>query len=337
MDIVNQIENIISQYHALRTKDDESRKSNNPDIVPKLKGLEASIQALCAYENIEINVSLGSGRLPEKPIVYFRDKKLSKSGNEGMYIALSILPKTAEQKGRFTLSLAQGMTKLKNELGSKEAANKVLLRQAKEIARKYQEDIRAAGFTSCLDEALDAPHRVFETHFEIGASLSSEELASMLHMALGIYTDIAITEQIKSDANLSPDIIEATKHQPNRVTRDILERRGQGQFRKQLLEKYNGTCVVTGCRVEAALEAAHIIPVKEGMDMSPDNGLLLRSDAHTLYDLNLFIIKPDGQIVWDTSLHGSEYAEYRSVDSRLLSEQVQKNLEERIKLFTDVV
>jgi hypothetical protein len=48
---------------------------------------------------------------------------------------------------------------------------------------------------------------------------------------------------------------------------------------------------VGGCRVLAVLEAAHIAPYRGESDNHVKNGLLLRSDLHTLFDLNLLGIE----------------------------------------------
>jgi hypothetical protein len=77
------------------------------------------------------------------------------------------------------------------------------------------------------------------------------------------------------------------------VLRQISERRGQTQFRQALRDRYENRCLVTGCEVLAVLEAAHISPYRGESDNSPDNGLLLRADIHTLFDLDLLGIEPD--------------------------------------------
>ena len=50
---------------------------------------------------------------------------------------------------------------------------------------------------------------------------------------------------------------------------------------------------MTGCTVFAVLEAAHIKPYQGENDNHPQNGLLLRADIHTLFDLNLLGIQPE--------------------------------------------
>jgi hypothetical protein len=95
--------------------------------------------------------------------------------------------------------------------------------------------------------------------------------------------------------------------QRQEVERQIRERRGQQHFRDLLRERYGDKCVVTGCTVLAVLEAAHIKPYRGENDNHPENGLLLRSDIHTLFDLDLLGIEPERLQV---ELHLSLTGEY---------------------------
>ncbi|KOX19681.1 HNH endonuclease [Nocardiopsis sp. NRRL B-16309] len=70
-------------------------------------------------------------------------------------------------------------------------------------------------------------------------------------------------------------------------------RLGQGAFKLALLEAYEESCAVTGQRVRPVLEAAHIHPVTRGGLHRLDNGLLLRSDVHRLFDLGYLTVSPD--------------------------------------------
>jgi len=74
--------------------------------------------------------------------------------------------------------------------------------------------------------------------------------------------------------------------------RQIRVRRGQQQFRDALRLRFADKCVVTGCGIVAILEAAHINPYRGDNDNHPGNGLLLRADIHTLFDLDLLGIEP---------------------------------------------
>ncbi len=95
-----------------------------------------------------------------------------------------------------------------------------------------------------------------------------------------------------------------------RVLAAIVRRRGQPAFRKALLDAYSGCCAMTGCNVVDALEAAHINPYNGLPSNSPRNGLLLRADVHTLFDLHLISINPDSlKISIAPSLQESNYLE----------------------------
>lgn len=61
-------------------------------------------------------------------------------------------------------------------------------------------------------------------------------------------------------------------------------RLGQGAFRVLVTEAYARRCSVTGERTLPVLEAAHIRPYAEEGPHCVSNGLLLRSDLHTLFD-----------------------------------------------------
>jgi len=93
-----------------------------------------------------------------------------------------------------------------------------------------------------------------------------------------------------------------------RTLREIVSRRGQKAFRESLIKQY-GRCVFTDFCVVEALEAAHIMPYNGEETNHVQNGLLLRSDIHTLFDLGLISVNPDTMtIVISNSLRGSEYA-----------------------------
>ena len=60
-----------------------------------------------------------------------------------------------------------------------------------------------------------------------------------------------------------------------------------------MIVAYGGRCAVTGCDAVAALEAAHIVPYTGPQSNHVTNGLLLRADIHTLFDIDLIGIHPE--------------------------------------------
>ncbi|GET40494.1 TPR repeat-containing protein [Microseira wollei NIES-4236] len=103
--------------------------------------------------------------------------------------------------------------------------------------------------------------------------------------------DLDLAQQyLDAEKYFSPKSIKEAKE---RITISIARRQGHSKFRQTLLEAYNYRCAITGCDAQEALEAAHIIPYIETENNHPSNGLLLRADLHTLFDLNLITIDPE--------------------------------------------
>ena len=73
----------------------------------------------------------------------------------------------------------------------------------------------------------------------------------------------------------------------------VRPRLGQGTFRVLVTDTYQRRCAVTGEKALPVIEAAHIQPVKHGGIHRIDNGLLLRSDVHTLFDRGYVTVTPD--------------------------------------------
>jgi hypothetical protein len=82
----------------------------------------------------------------------------------------------------------------------------------------------------------------------------------------------------------------------------ICERLGQPAFRRRLLTAYGGRCAISGSDIRATLEAAHIVAHAQGGRMVTTNGLLLRADLHSLFDLGLIAIDVAS---WTVLVHDS--------------------------------
>lgn len=83
----------------------------------------------------------------------------------------------------------------------------------------------------------------------------------------------------------------------------LMRRRiGQGAFRLLVTDRYEKRCSLSGERTLPILEAAHIRPVSEGGQHSPNNGILLRTDIHRLFDLGYLGITPSHQVLVSRAL-----------------------------------
>ena len=101
-----------------------------------------------------------------------------------------------------------------------------------------------------------------------------------------------------------------------RELRSIARRRGQPGFRKKLLKAYGAACAISGCKDAGVLDAAHIAPHRGIESNHIQNGLLLRTDLHTLFDVGLLSIDPaDMKVRVAPSVVSTEY---RALDGRAL-------------------
>lgn len=119
-------------------------------------------------------------------------------------------------------------------------------------------------------------------------------------------------EESENNLNdLEDDYIPSNSDERPQIIQTIFARRGQEKFRDSLRNLYGDKCMITGCEILHIIEAAHINPYRGEKDNHVTNGLLLRSDIHTLFDLNLIGIDPKTlEINLSESLINSEYGEF---------------------------
>lgn len=109
----------------------------------------------------------------------------------------------------------------------------------------------------------------------------------------------------------------------------VRPRLGQGAFRILITDNYRRRCAVSGERTLPALDAAHIRPFADGGLHVASNGILMRRDIHSLFDLGYVTITP--KLEFEVSkrireeyengrhyyaLHGSSVAVPESADLR---------------------
>ena len=126
----------------------------------------------------------------------------------------------------------------------------------------------------------------------------------------------------------------------------VAPRLGQGTFRALVTDAYNYKCAITSEKILPVLEAAHIRPHHRGGENEVRNGLLLRSDLHTLFDHHYLTIEPNNRtLVVSQRLHddfdnGKYYYKLNgtrlaSPDNPLLVPSIE-NLAYRYELFKEL-
>jgi len=131
------------------------------------------------------------------------------------------------------------------------------------------------------------------------------------------------------------DTIESVTFNPKNIQEanektlvSIIKRRGQKKFRNKLLKAYDNKCAITQSNVIQILQAAHILPYKGEDTNHITNGIILRSDIHDLFDLNLICIDDTYRINVSPLLKKTEYERYHNQQINLpKKEEEYPNLE----------
>lgn len=164
-------------------------------------------------------------------------------------------------------------------------------------------DTRSGGGGNITLTGLEALRDAIETWLQDSAGpdrAASLTTSADADLALGATVDSTrrllgeLQEYADREGAFEPDDIADARE---RVLRGIVLRRGQATFRAALLRAFGGRCAMTGCDVPDALEAAHIVPYRGADTNDVGNGLLLRADVHTLFDLGLVTVDPDRRVV----------------------------------------
>lgn len=205
---------------------------------------------------------------------------------------------------------------------------------------------RAAGFPAAYDSA-DPPYvLIFRTQDQYHARLASE--AELL--ALGADAPRRFRSDPKGIAEVTPGLLahfnvpdrsrlamfEDQQAEPQdafnpsdiedarkKIFAAILRRQGQQAFRRKLLKAYSNRCAITGSAAPWVLEAAHITPYRGTRTNNVQNGLILRADIHTLFDLGLISVDPALLQVRVSSLLAG--TEYEALDGYVLSLPARKS------------
>lgn len=129
--------------------------------------------------------------------------------------------------------------------------------------------------------------------------------------------DIILTAEVENLAQ-QMEAVDPNVDTRTRTLAFIVVRQGQPAFRQALLRAYDERCAVTGVGLTSLLEAAHIMPPKEEETNRVNNGLLLRADINTLFDLGLLTVVTEGQTHRVRCAPALSESDYATLDGRPL-------------------
>ena len=123
-----------------------------------------------------------------------------------------------------------------------------------------------------------------------------------------------VGKENKSKVSKAGQISEKRKRMyspPNATERKgiVTSRVGQGYYRQQIIEKWNGQCAVTGSNLLTTLIASHIVRWSECDDterLDVENGILLSPLYDALFDKYLISFEDDGSVIFSSLLTDDE-------------------------------
>lgn len=111
--------------------------------------------------------------------------------------------------------------------------------------------------------------------------------------------------------------------EPNETERRglVTTRVGQGYYRQEIIERWNGKCPITGCSIIPILIASHIkrwsdSNHQEKLDVN--NGILLSPNVDSLFDKHLISFASDGSILVSDSISKLEIEQLGIIPSKKL-------------------
>ena len=120
----------------------------------------------------------------------------------------------------------------------------------------------------------------------------------------------------------------------------VKSRIGQGLFRKELIKKYNGCCIVTGINEKKLLVASHVKPWAACTNeerLSAENGLLLSPTFDKLFDCGLISFADTGRIIISSQLSSEILGKLHISSTDTFDLKVSTELKHNLEYHRDVV
>ena len=160
----------------------------------------------------------------------------------------------------------------------------ILSNEDPEVGCVLLNDVRILPAGLQVDAPSDFAKSVVQgKSYSLGTSESNPTVELIVH-------NLAIAADAPSNPQGAARVIPGPVFGNPRLVRPRL---GQGGFKTLVREAYGKQCAITGHKIVPTLQAAHIVPVSQNGENRIDNGLLLRSDVHTMFDQGYLGVGPD--------------------------------------------
>ena len=120
----------------------------------------------------------------------------------------------------------------------------------------------------------------------------------------------------------------------------VKSRIGQGVFRKELIKKYNSSCVITGINEKKLLIASHVKPwavCTNAERLSVENGLLLSPTFDKLFDCGLISFADSGRILISSQLSAEVVSKLHISATDTFNLKASQELKQNLEYHRDVI
>ena len=154
-----------------------------------------------------------------------------------------------------------------------------------------------------------------------------------------LFRNVEIVEVVDHDEVTS--VIEGYANLKETERDSIVKSRiGQGLFRKELIKKYNSSCVITGINEKKLLIASHIKPwavCSNAERLSVENGLLLSPTFDKLFDCGLISFADSGRILISSQLSVEVVSKLHISATDTFNLKASQELKQNLEYHRDVV
>jgi putative restriction endonuclease len=145
----------------------------------------------------------------------------------------------------------------------------------------FVRDVRFFPADIAVDPPPDFARNIVQgKSYDLADQSVAAYFSDLLHLILGVVVEVDFSQPW---------------HRPGPVFGDprlAPYRLGQRSFQAVVIDAYHRRCAISGTHISPVLQAAHIRPLTAGGEHRLDNGLLLRSDIHTLFDRGYLGVDP---------------------------------------------
>ena len=197
--------------------------------------------------------------------------------------------------------------------------------------RNWKDNVRATIQRHCsATRSYNGAEDVFYSVYGLGEGYWGLNSSKSLNIA----DEINPIEQRKIDSVIKSNNLSSTEKQSI-----ILSRRGQGEFRKKIINKYK-KCIVTGISDKRLLVASHIKPWRNADNierLSEDNGFLLSPLYDKLFDIGLITFTTDGRIMMSCKISNEDKMIIAIDESYKYLKDISIDLIHNIEYHNDVI